>query len=70
MLLSQISAYTIHGKIQKVIKNKFKISTSMWNETFNLPDGSYSVSHIQVILDGYILTYKWGEKSNNPSIRI
>ena len=27
--------------------NKFKISASTWNEEFELPDGSYSVSDIQ-----------------------
>ena len=26
--------------------NKFKISASTWNEEFELPDGSYSVSDI------------------------
>ena len=27
--------------------NKFKISTPRWNDKFELPDGSYSVSDIQ-----------------------
>ena len=27
--------------------NKFKISALTWNEQFELPDGSYSVSDIQ-----------------------
>ena len=27
--------------------NKFKISVPTWNEEFELPDGSYSVSDIQ-----------------------
>ena len=27
--------------------NKFKISASTWNDEFELPDGSYSVSDIQ-----------------------
>ena len=27
--------------------NKFKISTPKWNDEFNLPDESYSVSDIQ-----------------------
>ena len=27
--------------------NKFKISASTWNGEFDLPDGSYSISHIQ-----------------------
>ena len=27
--------------------NKFKISAPTWNETFDLPDGSYSIAGIQ-----------------------
>ena len=27
--------------------NKFKISSSRWNDKFELPDGSYSASDIQ-----------------------
>ena len=26
--------------------NKFKISASTWNETFDLPDGSYNIPKI------------------------
>ena len=34
--------------IKKSCKNnKFKISPPTWNEEFELPDGSYSVSDIQ-----------------------
>ena len=48
MLLYQILAFTIHGKIQKnVYKNdKVKTSAPTWNEEFELPNGSYSVSDI------------------------
>ena len=28
-------------------KSKFKISAQTWNDKFELPDGSYSVSDIQ-----------------------
>ena len=31
--------------------NKFKISAPTWNDEFELPDGSYSVSDIQDYLD-------------------
>ena len=34
--------------------NKFKISATTWNDEFELPDGSYSVSDIQDYLE-YIL---------------
>ena len=47
--------------------NKFKISAPTWNEEFELPDGSYSVSEIQ---DFKYILKKHGEKTDNPSIRI
>ena len=31
----------------QVNNNKFKISALTWNGTFDLPDGSYSIDHIQ-----------------------
>ena len=34
--------------------NKFKISALTWNDKFELPDGSYSVSNIQNYFE-YIL---------------
>ena len=40
----------------------------MWNEEFELPDGSYSVSDIQYYFE-YILK-KHSESVDNPSIRI
>ena len=55
MLFYQILAYTIHGKNIKSHKNnKFKISIPTWNEEFELPDGSYSISDIQGYFE-YIL---------------
>ena len=48
--------------------NNFKISASTWNEEFELPDGSYSISDIQDYFE-YILK-KHGEKTVNPLIRI
>ena len=47
---------------------KFKISSPIWNEEFELPDGSNSVPDIQVYFE-YILK-KYREKTNNPSITI
>ena len=48
--------------------NKLKISAPTWDEEFELPDGSYSVSNIQEYFE-YNLK-KHGEKTDNPSIRI
>ena len=39
--------YTWENIKSKYNNNKFKISAPTWNETFDLPDGSYSVSDIQ-----------------------
>ena len=45
--LSNLSIYSTWKKFKKLYKtNKFKISAPTWNEGFELPDGSYSVSHI------------------------
>ena len=54
--------------IKKSYKNKFKISAPIWNEEFELPGGSYSVSDIQDYFK-YILK-RHGEKTDNPSITI
>ena len=48
--------------------NKFKISAPTWNEEFELPDGSYSISDIQDYFE-YILK-KHSESVDNPSITI
>ena len=51
----------MHGNTKESYKNnKFKISAPTWNEEFELPDGSYSISDIQGYFE-YILK-KHGEK--------
>ena len=47
--------------------NRFKISAPTWNDKFELPDGSYSVTDIQDYFE-YILK-KRGENINNPSVK-
>ena len=67
--LSNLSSYYLWKNIKKLCQNnKFKISAPTWNEEFELPDGSYSISDIQDYLE-YILK-KHGEKKINPSIKI
>ena len=58
-------------KYKKIIKNnKFKISVPTWNEEFELPDGSYSVSDIQKYFE-YTLTEHGQEVTdNNPLIKL
>ena len=53
--LSNLSIYYSWKNIKKSYKNnEFKISAPIWNEDFELSDGSYSVSGIQHYFE-YIL---------------
>ena len=46
-------------KYKKSYKNKkFKMSAPTWNEEFELPDGSYSISNIQDYFE-YIFKKTW-----------
>ena len=49
--LANLSIYYTWKNIKSEYNNKFKISAPTWNDEFNLPDGSYSVSDVQVILN-------------------
>ena len=69
MLNCFLSIYYTWKNIKKLYKNnKFKISAPTWNEEFELPDGSFSISDIQDYFE-YIFK-KNGEKTVNPSIII
>ena len=48
--------------------NKFKISPPTWNDKFELPNGSHSVSDMQDYF-GYVLK-KHGEDIDQPSVQI
>ena len=46
--LANLSIYYTWKNIKSAYdNNKFKISAPTWNDTFDLPDGSYSISDIQ-----------------------
>ena len=48
MALANLSIYYIWRNIKSEYNNnKFKVFTPTWNEAFDLPDGSYSISDIQ-----------------------
>ena len=48
MALTNLSIYYTWKNVKLVYNNnKFKISVPTWNETFDLPDGSYNISEIQ-----------------------
>ena len=48
MALANLSIYYTWKNVKSTYSNnKFKISAPTWNETFDLPDGSYNISEIQ-----------------------
>ena len=48
MVLANLSIYYTWKNIKSVYNNnKFKTSTLTWDDEFDLPDGSYSVSDIR-----------------------
>ena len=48
MALASLSIYYTWKNVKSIyINNKFKISAPTWNDTFDLPDGSYNITAIQ-----------------------
>ena len=67
--LSNLSIYYTWRNIKSSCNNhQFKISAPTWNDKFELPDCSYSVSNIQDYFE-YILQ-KLLENVDNPSVKI
>ena len=67
--LSNLSIYYTWKNIKSSYNNnKFKIYAPTWNDTFELPDGSYSVSDIQDYFE--CILKKHGEDINKPSVQI
>ena len=69
MLCHYLNIYYTWENIKSSYNNNdFIISAPIWNDKFELPDGSYSVSNIQDYFE-YILK-KHGENIDNPSVKI
>ena len=69
MALSNLSIYYTWKNIKSESNNnKVKISAPTWNDEFNLPDGSYSVSDIQEYFE-YIIK-KHETITDNPPVQI
>ena len=64
----ELSNYTWKNIKSEYNKNKFKISAPTWNDVFDLPDGSYSVSDIQDYFE-YIIK-KHETIADNPPVQI
>ena len=69
MALVNLSIYYTWKNIKSEYNNnKFKISAPTWNDTFDLPDGSYSIADIQDYFEFIIKKYK--TLTENPPIQI
>ena len=67
--LSNLSIYYTWKNIKSSYNNnKFKISAPTWNDKFELPDGSYSISNTQDYFECILKNH--GENIDNPSTRI
>ena len=69
MALANLSIYYTWKNIKSEYKNnKFKISAPTWNDTFDLPDGSYSIADIQDYFEFIIKKHE--TLTENPPVQI
>ena len=69
MALANLSIYYTWKNIKSAYNNnKFKISAPTWNDTFDLPDGSYSISDIQDYFEFIIKKHE--TLTENPPVQI
>ena len=67
--LSSLRIYYTWKNVKSTYNNnKFQISAPTWNDKFELPDGSYSISDIQDYFE--CILKKHGESVDKPSVRI
>ena len=67
--LSNLSIYYTWTNIKSSYNNnKFKISAPTWNDKFELPDGSYSVSNIQDYFE--YISKKHGENTKKSTLHM
>ena len=67
MSLANLSIYYTWTNIKSEYNNnKFKISAPTWNDTFDFPNGSYSVSDIQGYFEYIIKKYETITDENSP----
>ena len=70
MALAKLSIYYTWKNIKSEYKNKkFKISAPTWNETFDLPDGSYYIDDIQDYFE-FIIKKHEALPTDNLSVKI
>ena len=67
--LGNLSIYYTWKNIKSAYNNnKFKISAPTWNDTFDLPDGSYSIEDIQDYFEFIIKKHE--TLTENPPVQI
>ena len=67
MALANLSIYYTWKNIKSEYNNnKFKILASTWNDTFDLPDGCYSISDIQDYFEFIIKNHE--SLTENPPV--
>ena len=67
MALANLSIYYTWKNVKSEYNsNKFKISAPTWNDTLDLPDGSYLIADIR---DYFEVIIKKLETSENPSVQ-
>ena len=67
--LANVSIYYIWKNIKsKYSNNRFEISAPTWNDTFDLPDGSYSTDDIQDYFEFIIKKHE--TLTENPPVEI
>ena len=69
MALANLSVYYTWKNIKSEYNNnKFKTSAPTWNDTFNLPDGSYSIADIRDYFEFIIKKHE--TLTENPPVQI
>ena len=69
MALANLSIYYTWKNIKsEYSNNKFKISAAIWNDTFDLLDGSYSILDIQDYFE--FIIKKHDTLTENPPVQI
>ena len=69
MALANLRVYYVWKTVKSAYSNnKLKISAPTWNNTFDLPDGSYSISDIQDYFE--FVTKKQETLTENPPVQI
>ena len=63
MALANLSIYYTWKNLKSIYNNnKFKISWPTWNDTFDLPDGSYDIPEIRDYIEHIIKKHKTIDK--------